>query len=79
MTIPIENADYFIRYMELPTGIFAFVTPNDDGTYSIYIDPRRDRERQRSDVFHELLHIVRGDLYDTTRTATEIEHEMQTM
>ena len=76
MTI-IENADYFIRYMELPPGIYAFVTPNDDGTYSIYLDPRRDSVHQRSDCAHEIQHIKRGDLYDTTRTATDIEHEMQ--
>ena len=76
MTAPLENADYFVRYMTMPTGIYAFVTPNDDGTYSVYLDPRRDPEHQRQDLYHEVLHIMRGDLYDS-RTATEIEHEMQ--
>ena len=75
----IEDADYFIRYLELPPGIYAFVTPNDDGTYSIYLDPRRDPEHQRSDCAHEVMHIIRGDLYDTAKTATEIENEMQKM
>lgn len=79
MTMPIENADYFIRYMQMPYKIYAFVMPNDDGTYSVYLDPRRDEEHQRSDLAHELLHIVRGDLYDTTKTAKEIEDEMQAM
>lgn len=75
----IEGADYFIRYHIMPVGIYAFVMVNDDGTYSIYLDPRRDYRHQRADCAHEIEHIIRGDLYDTTKTATEIEHEMQAM
>lgn len=60
----IENADYFIRYMDLPPGIFAFVTPNDDGTFSIYLDPRRSHEQQLADCRHEIRHIVNDDFYN---------------
>lgn len=62
--MPIENADYFIRYMKLPPKIWAFVTPNDDGTYSVYLDPRRSREQQIEDYTHELNHILNDDLYN---------------
>lgn len=60
----IENADYFIRYMDLPPGIFAFVTPNDDGTFSIYLDPRRSHDQQLADCRHEICHIVNDDFYN---------------
>jgi len=75
----IEGADYFIRYKLMPSGIYAFVMVNEDGTYSIYLDPRRSYLLQKSDCAHEIAHILRGDLYDTSKTVTEIEHEMQTM
>lgn len=64
MCMPIENADYFIRYMTLPPKIWAFVTPNDDGTFSVYLDPRRSREQQIEDYTHELNHILNDDLYN---------------
>lgn len=60
----IEGSDFFIRYMELPEGIFAFVTPNDDSTFSIYLDPRRSYDQLHQDFAHELRHIVRGDFYN---------------
>ena len=60
----IEGADYFIRYMELPRGIFAFVTPNDDCTFSVYLDPRRSHDQQVEDIEHELRHILRDDFYN---------------
>lgn len=64
MGLPIENCDYFIRYMKLPPKIWAFVTPNDDGTFSIYLDPRRSREQQIEDCLHELKHILNDDFYN---------------
>lgn len=60
----IENADYFIRYKQLPQGIYAFVTPNDDGTFSIYLDPRRSHDQQMADCSHEIWHIVNDDFYN---------------
>ena len=72
----IEGADYFVRYLQLPVGIYAFVMLNDDGTYSIYLDPRRDCVHQREDFDHEIKHIIRGDLHNDTMTVVEIEDEM---
>lgn len=64
MCMPIENADYFIRYTKLPPKIWAFITPNNDGTFSIYLDPRRSREQQIEDYIHELKHILDDDFYN---------------
>lgn len=64
MEMPIEECDYWIRYMELPPKIYAFVHPNDDGTYLIFLDPRRSRDQQIEDYIHELMHIMRGDFYN---------------
>jgi hypothetical protein len=50
--------------MELPPKIYAFVHPNDDGTYIIFLDPRRSRDQQIEDYIHELMHIMRGDFYN---------------
>ena len=64
MGLPIENCDYFVRYMKLPPKIWAFIMPNDDGTFSIYLDPRRSREQQIEDYIHELKHILDDDFYN---------------
>lgn len=64
MEMPIEGADYWIRYMELPPKIYAFVHPNEDGTYVIILDPRRDRLSQIDDYIHELWHIIRDDFHN---------------
>lgn len=60
----IENCDYFIHYMNLPPKIWAFVTPNNDSTFSIYIDPRRSYSQQKCDFAHEIKHILCDDLYN---------------
>lgn len=64
MSLPIEGADYFIRYMKLPPKIYAFVHPNDDGTFLIFLDPRRDHLTQIDDWEHELWHIIHDDFYN---------------
>lgn len=74
----LENADFFVRYKQLPTGIFAFVTPNDDGTFSIFLDPRRSSAQQQEDCSHEIRHIVNDDFY-SDKPVVVIEREMQKM
>lgn len=64
LTLPIEDCDYWIRYMELPPKIYAFVHPNNDGTYIIFLDPRRSRDQQIEDYIHELMHILNEDFYN---------------
>ena len=60
----IENVDYFIYWMKMPPGIYAFVTPNNDTTYSVYLDPRRSFDQLMQDLDHELRHIIRDDFYN---------------
>ena len=64
MSYPIEGADYWIKYMVLPPGIFAFVHDNGDGTYIIVLDPRRDFLSQLDDWEHEIWHILNDDFYN---------------
>lgn len=59
----IEGIDYFIYYMNLPPKIYAFVMPNEDATFSIFLDHRRDYYHRMQDLEHELNHIRNGDLY----------------
>ena len=62
--MPIEGIDFFVRFMELPEGIYAFVTPNDDGTFSVFLDPRRSYDQLHDDLAHEVRHIARDDVYN---------------
>lgn len=60
----IEGIDYFIYYMNMPPKIYAFVMPNEDATFSIFLDPRRDYFHRQIDLEHELNHIRNDDLYN---------------
>ena len=64
MSFPIEEADYFIRYMVLPPKIYAFIRSNGDGTFTIILDPRRDFLSQLDDWEHEIWHILHDDLFN---------------
>ena len=70
--MPMEGVDYFVRYMNLPPKIFAYVRSNGDGTFSVYIDPRRSCDQQIKDYQHEIKHIVNDDLF-SDRPVWEIE------
>lgn len=59
----IENADYFVRVVDLPAGVGGLVTPNDDGTFSIYVNARNSREKQKKSCDHEVGHIEHDDFY----------------
>lgn len=61
MRVILENADYFIRVVNLPIGVHGFVVPNDDGTFSVYINARDSHVRQRQACRHEKKHIARND------------------
>lgn len=74
MKIPIEGADYFVRAVDLQDGtVDAAVRPNDDGSYSVYINTRATREAQRAAMDHELEHMVEDD-FNNGRPISEIEH-----
>ena len=52
-----------IVYLALPPGIDGFLSPNDDGTYTILISTDISEERQRRAYEHELDHLRNDDLY----------------
>ena len=57
----LEGADFVIRIVDMPHGIHGSVTPNDDGTFSVYINARDCCERQRKAADHERKHIENDD------------------
>lgn len=67
--------DYFIRLIPLPYHVHGFTMPNDDGTYSVYINSLLSPRAQRAALEHELRHIQNGDLYSAESVAT-IESRM---
>lgn len=60
----IEGVDYFLYWMKMPPGIYAFVVTNVDDTYSVYLDPRRSIDQLKKDLDHELKHIIYDDFYN---------------
>jgi len=64
MRVVIEGCDYFIRYLSLPGSIGGFIMPNNDGTYSMYLNIDHSPEMQMEDYIHEFQHILYDDLYD---------------
>lgn len=62
----------YIYMQPLPSGLKSFATPCSDG-YTVYIDPRLDREAQLRAYEHELEHIENGDFEKTTPQKIEVE------
>ena len=62
----IENCDFFVRLVPFPAGVkpHGMVMPNDDGTFSIYLDARVTHERQKVSCDHEIKHIENGDFWN---------------
>lgn len=65
MEFPEEGIDYYVYVTKLPNGIHAMIIPNDDATYSMYLDYRRSREQWLDDWEHEVWHLLRNDLYSS--------------
>ncbi len=61
----IENADYFVRLVDMPGSVGGACNPNDDGTFNIYLNARHatDRDRLVEDYIHEFEHLENDDLY----------------
>lgn len=59
----ITDADYFVRFVPLPFGVYGLTMPNDDDTYSVYINIRYPEGRQLITYAHEIKHIKFNDFY----------------
>ena len=68
----IENADYFIRLVTLPPTVNGIVSPNNDGTFNMYLSAGRFKPEIIDDYIHEYEHIDNDD-FNNGKTIEEIE------
>ena len=70
-----EYPDVIVRVIDFPIGVGrcdGLVMPNDDATYSIYVNARTSYDQQRRAYRHELNHVIRDDFYNE-RDIKEVE------
>lgn len=65
MNKPIEGIDYFVYFLPMHGSIGGYITPNDDGTFSVYLNARLSRERNIKTLEHERQHIINNDFCKT--------------
>ena len=70
----IENADYFIRVIPMPTRLKGMVAPNEDGTFNMYLSATRFKPEIIDDYIHEYEHIDDDDFYND-KPIEEIERD----
>ncbi len=68
----LEGADFFVRFVPLPPQINGLCSPNDDGTYNLYLNAGKDFDHQLDGYDHECRHIENNDFY-TDRDIREVE------
>ena len=57
-------ADIFVRYLAFPRTVRGVTMPNDDGTFSVYINTCLCEQVQQETFAHELAHIRLNHFYD---------------
>jgi len=70
---------YFTRYVALPSAVKGVTVPNDDGSFSIYINSALPDAQQRATLDHEVRHIVRDHFYNDRATVAEVETDAETV
>lgn len=55
--------EIFCYLVDMPGRIGATAIPNEDGTYTIYVNSRLTVEKQRKAYLHEIRHIKNDDFY----------------
>ncbi len=63
--------DHFVRVVELPPAVKGVTVPNEDGTFSVYINSLYDDETQRHALEHELEHLARDHFYKAESLAIQ--------
>ena len=58
----ILDNDVFVRYLDMDVMIKEQVFANADGSYTILINSRLNREQQLHSYLHAISHIINGDL-----------------
>lgn len=65
MSKPIEGVDYFVYFQPMHGSIGGYITPNPDGTFSVYLNERLSREQNMKTMRHEFQHIQNNDFAKT--------------
>lgn len=63
--------DYYVRLVELPLTVLGATLPNDDGTFSVYINARLSDGARRETLRHELEHMARDHFYQSAPIAAQ--------
>ena len=64
----------FVKMVDLPVSVKAFVHRNDDDSYTIILNSRLCREQNVSSYLHELQHFDNADL-ESFETADSLEYK----
>ena len=72
LSLPLEDADLFVRLYPFPPGIHGATVSNGDGTFSVYLREQDLFEQQQDDYWHEYKHIACDD-FGNGRPIEEIE------
>lgn len=64
----------FVKMVDLPVSVKAFVHRNDDDSYTIILNSRLCREQNVRSYLHELQHIDNADL-ESLETADSLEYK----
>lgn len=67
--------EYFTYFVELPHSVFGATIPNNDGTFSIYINAYLPEEAQRKVLTHEMKHVYMDHFYQQMKSVTALECE----
>lgn len=55
--------DYYVRFVELPRRVEGVTVPNNDGSFSVYINSLLTEPQRRRVLEHELEHIEKEHFY----------------
>ena len=59
--MPLYNVDYQVHLIEFHGSATEAVVPNEDGTYTIFIESTLSREQQQQKFLHAMAHIYNKD------------------
>lgn len=74
MNNPLLTEDIGVYFINMDTAVEEEVHPNEDGSYSIFINARLNWERQMKAYKHALEHIMKDDF--SKECADDIEKAM---
>ena len=57
------DSNLIFKFIDFPTKVGACITPNEDDTYTIFINSRLSIQQQAKALKHELKHYFNNDLH----------------